>query len=238
MPRLKSFNDLGRINGGVATGGSNSSVADSTKNFEVNMFAGAIASVTIDNVNYLRTIISNTADTLTLAPLPGNAATATFSGDNDPPDSGGTVKVTCTTPSAASNSYTIEVVEAVYVAEAIATSATFLNDVLTVTLGVDASGNPQQRDATSVAGVIDELEEFSAVVTEAGDIDPLVEPVAFSGGTDPTVVSAGDSYEIKTRDTVDTVNALTTLEGKIDALNDKIDGIISGATPANVIVVT
>lgn len=55
---------------GIATAGTNTTLTDNTKNWEVNMWAGAYIEVIIAGTEYHRAIISSTADTLTFNPLP------------------------------------------------------------------------------------------------------------------------------------------------------------------------
>ena len=55
---------------GVATDGTITTLEDTTKDWEVNMWADAVLEVEIDGVEYHRTVISNTADTLTFNTLP------------------------------------------------------------------------------------------------------------------------------------------------------------------------
>lgn len=55
---------------GVATGGSIITLVDTTKDWEVNMWADAVLEVVIAGVEYHRTVVSNTADTLTFNTLP------------------------------------------------------------------------------------------------------------------------------------------------------------------------
>lgn len=59
------------VDSGVATGGTNNTLQDTTKDWEVNMWEDAILEVEISNVEYHRFILSNTADTLTFNALPG-----------------------------------------------------------------------------------------------------------------------------------------------------------------------
>ncbi|GAH69338.1 unnamed protein product, partial [marine sediment metagenome] len=58
------------IENGTATGGSDVTLEDNTKDWEVNMWADAILQVEIGGVEYHRTITSNTDDTLTFNALP------------------------------------------------------------------------------------------------------------------------------------------------------------------------
>lgn len=56
---------------GIATGGSNTTLQDNTKDWEVNHYEDALLRVTIGATTYERYIVSNTADTLTINALPG-----------------------------------------------------------------------------------------------------------------------------------------------------------------------
>ena len=67
------------VDSGVATGGTNTTLQDTTKNWEVDMWVGCIVEVDIGGVEYHRTITTNTATVLTFNPLPG--ATVVAAGD-------------------------------------------------------------------------------------------------------------------------------------------------------------
>ncbi len=65
------------IDSGDATGGSLTTIVDTTKNWEVDKWKDAVVEVEVDSIHYYRTISSNTADTLTIATLPaGHPVTA------------------------------------------------------------------------------------------------------------------------------------------------------------------
>ena len=95
------------FDGGVATGGSNTTIIDTLKNFEVNMFAGNTVKVRVGDIDYYRAVISNSIDTLTISELPGTAASAII-GDL------GTAEVTIIVAAkgVGGNEYSVEVVEA------------------------------------------------------------------------------------------------------------------------------
>ncbi len=63
---------------GTATGGAQTTLIDTLKNWEVNLWQGAVLEVysVADNIYYLRTIASNTATTITMAALPAGKAPA------------------------------------------------------------------------------------------------------------------------------------------------------------------
>ncbi len=58
------------LDSGTATGGSNITLADTTKNWGINMWEDAILAVEIGGIEYHRHITSNTADTITMDALP------------------------------------------------------------------------------------------------------------------------------------------------------------------------
>ncbi|GAI16402.1 unnamed protein product [marine sediment metagenome] len=58
------------LDSGVATGGSDTTLVDTAKDWEVDMWADAILEVDIDGVEYHRTITVNADDTLTFNALP------------------------------------------------------------------------------------------------------------------------------------------------------------------------
>lgn len=55
---------------GTASGGSQTTIEDTSKNWEANMWRNAIAEVIIGGVHYLRLVSGNTVDTITIAALP------------------------------------------------------------------------------------------------------------------------------------------------------------------------
>lgn len=58
------------IESSVATGGTNTTIVDDTKDYETNLFIGKLVKINIGDVDYLRTIVSNSGNTLVIAPLP------------------------------------------------------------------------------------------------------------------------------------------------------------------------
>lgn len=58
---------------GVATGGSGTTIVDTTKSFATNMWADSVFEVQVGATKYLGTVISNTATTITFAALAGGA---------------------------------------------------------------------------------------------------------------------------------------------------------------------
>jgi len=64
---------------GVSTSGTKTTIVDTNKEFITNMFANSIVKFTTEDKEYFKTIVSNTADTITFTPaLAGAKATATI----------------------------------------------------------------------------------------------------------------------------------------------------------------
>lgn len=180
--------------GGTATAGTEGTITDATKDFEPDMLAGLPVAITTGGIDYLRTIIGNTADTLTFIPLGslGTAATAKIG------DAGaGEVTITVAVPGSAGNNYSVEALQPTE--PDIPLSAVLVGDLLTVTLATNASGEPSSV-GMDVAAAIDALAEFTALMTGPGGmVAPTAEPVPFTGGEDGLSVQVGDSYQIKSR---------------------------------------
>ena len=54
---------------GVATGGTTTTVVDTTKNFETDLYKGKVVKVTVEGVTYYRAITACAANTLTFAAI-------------------------------------------------------------------------------------------------------------------------------------------------------------------------
>jgi hypothetical protein len=176
-----------------ATGGGENIIAADNNDFETDMFKGAIAEIIIDDVSYLRTVISNTAKTITIAPLPGSAATATlYSG------LGNDILITVNLAGAFGNNYTVGVIDGVGIS--VPLSAELIEDRIVVTLPTDVNGDPTgAATATDVANAIDGLagNTFSAQMIGMGGVATVtVEDVQFMGGIDQVWPNAQDKFRI------------------------------------------
>lgn len=67
---IQDIYDLQSEISGTVTSGSNTTITDTTKDFELNTLIGSVAVIAINEITYFRTIISNTLDTITIANLP------------------------------------------------------------------------------------------------------------------------------------------------------------------------
>jgi len=198
--------EIKNFDGGIATGGSKTTIIDTGKDWETNMFAGHTVKVSVGEKEYLRTVSSNTADTLTMATLPGAAASAIIG-------TPGTAEVTVTvaTEGIGGNEYTAEVVEAPGDDDNLSASLTGL--VLTVYLGKTGGVLDNAKNtATLVAAAIDTIPEFTAAMTGSGGVVPVAAAVPFTGGVAVVNVSAGSEYQIMRKTHVQLTGSLIAKE--------------------------
>ena len=176
----------------VATDGSNTTIIDSTKNFEINMFANTIAEVIINEITYYRTIASNTSNTIAITELPGTASSAKLG----VPEAG-EVTIVYDIKGVGGNEYEVEVVLSPNQNATLSSSLTGL--MLTVYLGTDAGGlaDNAKNTATAIAESISQVPDFTATMTGMGGVITVtVEPIPFTGGTAVITVGNGDIYRI------------------------------------------
>lgn len=125
-------NFIGGYVAGRATGGTETTLTDTIKNFDTDILKNKILVMVIDGIQYFRKISSHTSDTLTFAaPVASVAGIAVVEKSG-----GGKVTITTTEKSADVNAYTIVVEEGV--GASVDTKAVFADGVLTITLGTDA----------------------------------------------------------------------------------------------------
>jgi hypothetical protein len=184
-------NAIGDIESGIATNGSKTTIADTSKNIGTNIFAGTIAKIIIAGVSYLRSVASNTADTITIAALPGAVASAVI-------NNGVNGEVTIVRETDGDVAYEVEVV--VSAGNNMALSASFADGMLTVYLGTDAEGvaDNAKNTGTLVAAVISDVPDFNATLTGSEGVVAVTEnAIPFTGGVDAVVVGVGCEYHIK-----------------------------------------
>lgn len=182
---------------GSATGGSSTTIQDNTKNWPVNKFAGQLVKLTsAAGIEYLRTVISNTANTITVAELCAavNGTAVLFAGLS--------YEVTATgegaAAAAAGNAYDFVVVAGD--GANVALSAVLAGTTVTVTLGTGAGGalDDAKNTATLITAAIAALATFTAAVTGATASDPatVADAVDVTGGADAYGGVLGYAYEI------------------------------------------
>lgn len=139
--------DMGAIQG-LATGGTVTTLQDSSKNLLVNSLQGKSVKIIIDGVEYIREIISNTADTLTFANIVAKvAATAVIEKTGE-----GKVTITAVPEGTYANDFEVVTVQAE--GASADTEAAFTDGVLTITLGTDAGTAASADIGTGEHGVV------------------------------------------------------------------------------------
>lgn len=188
--RILEMLNIGKIYG-IATGGSSTTIVDTTKNIETNVLTDKFVKVTINDIDYYRKIDSNTADTITIPTLVTGVAAHTHIAIAETFD----ITVTCATAGVAGNAYKIKIIEAPGTDDTL--SASFSNGVLTIYLGkTDGVVDDLENTATLVTAKIDELAEFTATATGAGVVVVTTEDLTFAGGVDAVEVVDGTPYEV------------------------------------------
>jgi len=189
----KFGNFTGGYIAGIATGGSATTLQDTTKNFSNDMLIGKVVVFDIKGIQYVRTITDNDGNTLTFASAhAAEAATCKIQvGDS-------VITVTVATAGEAGRAYLAKVIEG---SGDDALAAALSGQVLTVSLGM-TGGMPDDTEntATLVAAAIDGLDEFTASVTTGDGADvvgvtPSGEYYKFTGGLD--AMPAGTEYQIQ-----------------------------------------
>lgn len=225
------------IKGITTQDGSPSLFVDASKDFKAGALVGQTAKLTIGDIDYYRSVTSNTGPGIGINPIQEEtAASAKLTGTATQPN--GEVVVNYVTAGEEGNVATIQLVDNVSgVPNQPMTGVLSLENgvhlvITSATQGVDP-GASLGFTATDVAGYINDDTDslglssyFSAVATETGQIDATPEPVPFTGGQDAVIVPAATPYEIiagKTRLVGDTV-----LEQLTEADAD-VDGVLSFA---------
>lgn len=178
---------------GTATGGSNTTLIDSSKNFQDDILINKYVEIFMGNISYIRKITDNSGSTITIDELPGTAASAVI-GDH----SAGEVTVVFAFKGIGGNSYSIEFVKSEGNNQPLSAALNGLD--ITVNLATDVNGDLDDtaNTATAIAAEIDLLENFSATMTGSGGaMGETVAPIDFSGGIAIVTVSNGLGYKIK-----------------------------------------
>lgn len=182
------------IDTGVATGGSNTTIVDTAKDFPASALINKFAEIALGAVTYTRKITANSSNTITIDALPGAAASAVIGAVE-----AGQVTVVSDSKGVGGNEFSIEFATSSGNDMALSSSLTGL--VITVYLGTGVAGalDDAKNTATLIAASISEIPNFTATMTGSGGaMGETAEPVEFSGGVAVISVSASCIYRIKT----------------------------------------
>jgi hypothetical protein len=179
---------------GTTTAGTKTGLTDTAKDWPVNIWANALLEMTIGNKHYFRIVTSNTATALVFPTLPGASASSSIGAGGD-----GTITIGVVAEGTTGNAYTVQAVNGV--GNNVELSAVLASSILTITLGTDAGGVPDnaKNTATLVAAAIDALAEFTATASGTGAtvLAAMGAPATFSGGVDTVAPTGAAEYKLK-----------------------------------------
>jgi hypothetical protein len=178
---------------GVATGGTETTLVDSAKDFGIDMFQNKILKIYMGDYYAYRLISGCIADTLTFATLGDATSAHAIVGD----ESGGQVTIRCIENGAVP--YSVEVIAGT--GESSEESISFANNILTITTSTDAMGVPMDIMAGNIHSMVTNTVGINEIFTAdidfvAGSVSLTIEPIAFSGGSIAVVVEEGFAYWI------------------------------------------
>lgn len=177
--------------GGIATGGTKTTLIDTRKDFLADIFNTKTIKISIGGIDYFRTITDTTTNTLTFATLPGTPAEAVWT-------IGTGITITVTSVADGGNEYTIESALAEGNNKPLAVALD--GDVIRVTLATGVAGlsNDVANTVTLVTAGIDALAEFTAAAAGAGStvVGETTTPIAFENGVEEVKPLEDTRYEI------------------------------------------
>lgn len=183
------------LTGTSTSNGTTATLVDSTKNIVTNALNNKTIKFTIGTTEYVRTITSSTGSTIGFVDTsPAVAASVTVTGST-----GGSMVINCKSLGASGNDYSVILVAGTGVSQS--TTASFADNLLTITSPTDGSGNPTDILPGNVESIIDGTPELAALFDvgafEAGKaLDILAESVPFTGGSDGVIVGSGVDYVV------------------------------------------
>lgn len=204
---------------------------DETKNFEAETLVGKTAKLSINNTEYYRTIIDNSGSGIIVTPIQtATSANVILTGTATPPN--GTLRVQYNIPGIEGNEATVYLVENTTSIPGQPMLGMLVDNkhliITSATMEVEP-GDSLGFTATDVANYINNdpdglgLDNFIAIVEEAGQLDATTEPAPFTGGQDAVVIPKDTPYEI-----VD-YGVSSGGFGSTGLLEDKIDSVINGS---------
>jgi len=200
-PSINLSNTAGALLKGTATGGTETTIVDTSKDFDTAAFATKIAKVTIGDIEYYRAISACGGDTITITTILDAVGSIAVVGSGEGAE--GQVSIHCKGDliGVAGNDYSVQIVQGTATTgDDIATLNT-TTKTLTITVNLDGSSNPRTLAAGTLqtllgntVGIADKF-EIPAGFT-AGNLPIGGDAIAFTGGIDSIPVPAGASYEI------------------------------------------
>lgn len=181
------------VSGTTTNDGTDTGLIDSNKNFEADSLNYKIIKLTVNGTEYIRSITGSIANTIAFATLGGGASDSVIlSGDPD-----GYIVISC--KALGISGYSAIIVAGTGIEQP--TKVTFANDLLTIESPTDVNGDPSGVYPGTIESLINNTPELAALF-EVSDyamgepLDIMAEPIAFSMGSDPTIVPANTDYVV------------------------------------------
>ena len=169
---------------------------DTTKNFETSAFVNKTAKLTINNIDYYRTIIANTASGISINPIQlAVGASVTLGG-------AGSAVIRCKTLGVAGNANKIILAAGTGLGSLLGVTWDAGTTTLTITSPTDGGGSPTDIAAGNLEALFAGVPAVDALFSvdddiSAGALDLVASPgTSFTGGLDAIAVPSGAEYEI------------------------------------------
>jgi len=200
-PNVNLANTAAALLKGTATGGTETTIVDTSKDFDTAAFATKIAKVTIGNIEYYRAISACAGDTITITTIQDAAGAIAVVGSGL--EAEGRVSVHCKGDliGVAGNDYSIQIVQGTATTGDDIATLDAENKLLLITVNLNALEEPRLLAAGSLqtllantVGIADKFEIPDGFV--AGNLPIGGDAIPFVGGIDEIAVPVGAPYEI------------------------------------------
>lgn len=182
---------------GLATGGTNGTLVDSTKDFGVGSLNGQFIKIVKEGMEYIRAITDTAGSTISFSDLQSSTNATVTLGTGQEPE--GQIEITVIAAGADGNKYSIELVQG-----DTDTGTDFISmegNVITITCDTNGSSEPRELMAGNIETLINDTEVINGIFSAdemftAGEIPMTLEAVQFAGGDDGVYVEADDAYTV------------------------------------------
>ncbi len=186
---------------GIATGGTETTIVDNTKDFDMSALANRVAKVTIGGIEYYRAITACAGDTITIATIQDAAGAIAMVGSGE--DAEGKVSIHCKGDliGGVGNDYSVQIVQGTATTGDDVVTIDEENKILLITVNLDGSSNPRTLAAgglqTLLANTVDIADKFEIPGGfTAGNLPIGGDAIPFVGGVDAIAVPVGAPYEV------------------------------------------
>jgi hypothetical protein len=186
---------------GIVTEGLDGLLIDSTKDFEADVLNGKTIVLTVDGIDYYRTVLGCVGDSILFTPILEPLSASATVGDGL--ETNGQISISCIgdLKGAIGNQYSVQVVQGTGTTGMDYAELDEENKLLLITVDLTALSQPRTLAAGSLQTLINGTEGIRdkfmvALEFMPGNIPMMAEAVLFTDGEDGISVSAGDTYKI------------------------------------------